>query len=88
MQLDPVVQSCAQKYGLNESYLERLASRFPYSRDINGFPETNGYDPRLITRLVYNYRALPELLITPNKLFYNSELIATVSKNTYNFVNE
>lgn len=81
MQLDPVVTSISKHYGLAESYLGRLINRFPYSRDIEGFPKTGGYDPRLVTRLVYNYRSLPEILILPNKLFYNSDLRPTVSKH-------
>lgn len=79
MQLGPVLlSSVAAENGLAESYLERMLVRFPYSRDITGFPETGGYDPRLVTRLVYNYRSLPEILSLSSDLFYNSELKPTV----------
>lgn len=79
LQLGPVVLSrLAAEYGLAESYLERLMNRFPYTRDPQGFPETGGYDPRLVTKLVYNYRSLPDILAIPSKLFYNSELTPTV----------
>lgn len=81
LQLGPVVLSkIAMEYGLGESYLERLMNRFPYSRDPEGFPKTAGYNPKLVTKLVYNYRSLPDILSIPSKLFYNSELIPTVTK--------
>lgn len=80
MQLGPVIIcKIASECGLNESYLERLINRFPYIRDPEGFPETSGFDPRLVTKLLYNYRALPDILNLYNKLFYSDELIATVS---------
>lgn len=79
MQLGPVlVSQVACDNGLGESYLERMLSRFPYSVDITGFPKTGGYDPRLVTRLVYNYRSLPEIIALSSDLFYNSELKPTV----------
>lgn len=81
-QLGPVIMSkVAAEYGLAESYLERLLNRFPYERDPEGFPNTGGYDPRLVTRLVYNYRSLPEILELPSSLFYNSELKPTVGES-------
>ncbi|XP_058797629.1 probable RNA helicase armi isoform X2 [Phymastichus coffea] len=76
-QLGPVNQSrLAGYFGLNDSFLVRLLQQFPYQRDPVGF-ET-GYDPRLITKLLMNYRSLPELLDLPNKLFYEAELIPQV----------
>lgn len=79
MQLGPVVLSLlAAHYGLEESLLERLINRFPYARDPEGFPKSCGYDPRLITKLIYNYRSLPDLLKLPSLLFYNDDLIPTV----------
>ncbi|XP_066587433.1 probable RNA helicase armi [Prorops nasuta] len=72
-QLGPVVQSkLAQHYGFGESFLTRLLQQYPYQKDPEGF-ET-GYDPRLVTKLLINYRSLPEILELPNKLFYDSEL--------------
>ncbi|KAH0548424.1 probable RNA helicase armi [Cotesia glomerata] len=79
MQLGPVVSSrLAEHFGLAESFLVRLLQQFPYQRDNEGF-ET-GFDPRLITKLVINYRSLPEILELPNSLFYDSELVSIVSK--------
>lgn len=79
MQLGPVVLSqIAAQCGMSESYLERLMNRFPYVRDAEGFPDTFGYDPKLVTKLLYNYRALPDILGLYSGLFYNNELIATV----------
>lgn len=79
MQLGPVcISKQAKTFGLTDSFLERILERFPYSRDIEGFPHTCGFDPRLITRLIYNYRALPQMLELPNKMFYNSDLRATI----------
>ncbi|XP_076751780.1 putative RNA helicase armitage isoform X1 [Xylocopa sonorina] len=78
LQLGPVVQSrIAKNFGLNESFLSRLLRHFPYQRDPNGF-ETH-YDPRLVTRLVFNYRSLPEILELSSSLFYDSELKAQIS---------
>lgn len=80
MQLGPVVIcKLAEQLGLNESYIERLMNRFPYVRDMKGFEETYGYDPKLVTKLVYNYRSLPDILGLYSSLFYNNELIPTVS---------
>lgn len=83
MQLGPVVQcKYATHFGLGESFLSRLLQRFPYQRDPQGF-ET-GYDPRLITKLLINYRSLPEILKLPNSLFYDSELIPELSSDKSN----
>lgn len=80
LQLGPTITSrVAAECGLAESYLERLINRFPYARDPVGFPKSGGYDPRLVTKLVHNYRSLPDILAVPDKLFYKSELRATVS---------
>lgn len=77
MQLGPVVQSKpAMRYGLGESFLSRLLHQFPYQRDDEGFE--NHYDPRLITKLLINYRSLPEILELSNSLFYDSELLPHV----------
>ena len=78
-QLGPITLSrLAGYFGLGESYLTRLLQQFPYQKDPQGF--TQGYDPRLVTKLLYNYRSLPELLELPNRLFYDSELQAQVIK--------
>ncbi|XP_044008697.1 probable RNA helicase armi [Aphidius gifuensis] len=78
MQLGPVVTSkLADSFGLGESFLVRLLQQFPYQRDNEGF--NNGYDPRLVTKLLMNYRSLPEILELPNALFYDSDLVAKLS---------
>lgn len=78
MQLGPVVQSnLAQHFGLGESFLSRLLHQFPYQRDPEGFKSC--YDSRLVTKLVINYRSLPEILDLPNSLFYESELQSQIS---------
>lgn len=64
----------AAEFGLSKSLLARLISRFPYLRDSSGFPDTGGYDPRLVTRLSVNYRSLPDILELPSSLFYDSDL--------------
>lgn len=74
-QLGPVVQSSlARSFGLDKSLLSRLLPKFPYQRDATGFPESGGYDPRLVTRLTVNYRSLPDILELPSSLFYDSDL--------------
>ncbi|XP_066906042.1 probable RNA helicase armi isoform X2 [Halyomorpha halys] len=79
LQLGPVAYSkLAIKYGFQESLLSRLLDRFPYKRDVVGFPKSYGYDPRLVTKLVNNYRSLPPILQLPNMLFYNGDLIPKV----------
>jgi len=75
LQLGPVIFSpLASRLGLAESFLSRLLQCFPYQQDQQGFPHTGGYNPRLITRLVLNYRSMPEILHLPSLLFYNSYL--------------
>jgi len=82
MQLGPVVQSkLARYFGLGESFLSRLLHRFPYQRDPMGFESP--YDSRLVTKLVVNYRSLPEILDLPDSLFYECELQSQV-RSRYN----
>ncbi|XP_056644003.1 probable RNA helicase armi [Diorhabda sublineata] len=84
-QLEPVVLCKESRlYGLCVSYIVRLINKFPYARDLNGFPETFGFDPRLVTKLLYNYRSLPEILYMYNELFYYKELVPMIDdKNSY-----
>ncbi|CAH0546496.1 unnamed protein product [Brassicogethes aeneus] len=80
VQLGPVISNpFASDNGLGESFLERLLNRFPYVPDFESFPETSGYDPRLVTKLRYNYRSLEPLLNLTSSLFYNNDLLVTVS---------
>uniref|UniRef100_A0A8C8G5Y0 RNA helicase n=1 Tax=Oncorhynchus tshawytscha TaxID=74940 RepID=A0A8C8G5Y0_ONCTS len=68
-QLGPIVKSkLAQAFGLGVSLLERLMANTLYSR------ENGGYNPVLVTKLVYNYRSHEALLALPSRLFYNGEL--------------
>ncbi|RVE71576.1 hypothetical protein OJAV_G00053290 [Oryzias javanicus] len=68
-QLGPVVKSdVASAFGLGVSLLERLMNNPLYSR------QDSGYNPKLVTKLIYNYRSHEALLTLPSKLFYHSEL--------------
>ncbi|KAK9872976.1 hypothetical protein WA026_020324 [Henosepilachna vigintioctopunctata] len=80
MQLGPVILSkIADDCGLQESFVERLLNRFPYVTDPVGFPDTCGYDPRLVTKLLCNYRSMPSLLKLTSCLFYKGDLIPMIS---------
>lgn len=79
MQIGPIVLSkFAKLREFDKSFLVRLLDRTPYRRYI----EHEGkylYDERLITKLLYNYRSLPSILSSYDELFYDRELIATIS---------
>lgn len=80
-QLGPVVMSLlAKNSGLGQSMLARFINYPSYQRDTVMFSENNGFNPKIITHLVRNYRSLPEIVSNFSKLFYNSLLIPTVSK--------
>uniref|UniRef100_A0A1B6MT70 RNA helicase n=1 Tax=Graphocephala atropunctata TaxID=36148 RepID=A0A1B6MT70_9HEMI len=79
LQLGPVVLSkVAEELGLGESLLSRLLLHTPYCRDLTGHPTTGGYNPHLVTRLLYNYRSLPEILRLSNDMFYGGDLVPQV----------
>jgi len=82
-QLGPVVMSLLAKHsgGLGLSMLYRFINYPSYLRDTDMFPEHNGYNQKLITHLVQNYRSLPEIMLNYNKLFYESLLVSTVSND-------
>uniref|UniRef100_A0A9J8AWN5 RNA helicase n=1 Tax=Cyprinus carpio carpio TaxID=630221 RepID=A0A9J8AWN5_CYPCA len=68
-QLGPVVKSkLAAVFGLGVSLLERLMGTPLYSCG------ERGYNPLLVTKLVYNYRSHEALLELPSRLFYAGEL--------------
>uniref|UniRef100_UPI0037E73AEA RNA helicase Mov10l1 n=1 Tax=Semicossyphus pulcher TaxID=241346 RepID=UPI0037E73AEA len=68
-QLGPVVKSkLATAFGLGVSLLERLMANTLYTR------HSWGYNPNLVTKLIYNYRSHEALLMLPSKLFYQDEL--------------
>ncbi|XP_067646024.1 probable RNA helicase armi [Eurosta solidaginis] len=75
-----VINRFASESGLSISLLERILLRTPYLRDTIRFPETSGFDPRLVTKLLYNYRSLPSILNVYSELFYDSELRPMVSE--------
>jgi superfamily I DNA and/or RNA helicase len=76
-QLGPTLfDEAASYYCLQTSLLERLMENPLYKRDL----ETRRYNPHLVTKLVRNYRAHPELLHFPSKHFYESELIPSAGK--------
>ncbi|XP_017057969.1 probable RNA helicase armi [Drosophila ficusphila] len=63
------------------SFLERLLEHSPYQKDLQRFPESSGYNPVVLTKLLYNYRALPSIMSVYSKLFYDDELIPMVSQS-------
>ncbi|XP_041851865.1 RNA helicase Mov10l1 [Melanotaenia boesemani] len=68
-QLGPIVKSkLAAAFGLGVSLLERLMSNPLYCR------QDWGYNPKLVTKLIYNYRSHEALLMLPSRLFYQREL--------------
>mmetsp|Transcript_8990 Transcript_8990/g.19499 ORF Transcript_8990/g.19499 Transcript_8990/m.19499 type:complete len:748 (-) Transcript_8990:97-2340(-) len=70
-QLGPVIHSpLAKVYGLQTSWLERLTKRPVYQRRQDGC-----FDPRVLTKLVRNYRSHEQLLELPKRLFYENELL-------------
>ena len=81
-QLGPVLRSTiAESYGLGESFLGRLAERKLYRRDESAFGAVGNYNPKVMTKLVINYRSHPCLLAMPSKIFYDDELIAEGDKD-------
>ncbi|KPI94995.1 putative RNA helicase armi [Papilio xuthus] len=80
MQLGPVVLSkYCQEYGLDESFMSRLLDCYPYQKDYISFK--NGYDDRLVTKLIHNYRSLEEVISLPSEMFYDSSLVAKIDRN-------
>lgn len=69
-----VINRFATERGLSLSLLERILGRAPYLRDVMRYPDTSGFDPRLVTKLLFNYRSLPSILNVYSELFYDSEL--------------
>lgn len=68
-QLGPIVKSkMASAFGFGVSMLERLMANPLYSR------HDWGYNPKLVTKLIYNYRSHKAILTLPSHLFYEGEL--------------
>lgn len=80
-QLQPVVISkLAKENGLKKSMLDRfINSSQLYKRDRQSFPQENGFNPKLITHLIRNYRSLPEIVNVFSSMFYDGIVKATVS---------
>ncbi|KAF7655693.1 hypothetical protein LDENG_00052500 [Lucifuga dentata] len=74
-QLGPVVKSkLASAFGLGVSLMERLMANPLYTR------QEWGYNPKLVTKLIYNYRSHEALLTLPSRLFYRGELCVKAPK--------
>lgn len=50
--------------------------------DFHSLQGESGFDPRLVTKLRRNYRALPCILHFYDKQFYESQLISTICADT------
>lgn len=84
-QLGPVLQSAEAKvYGLEVSFLERLASLPLYQRDETRFKDHGSYDPMLVTKLVRNYRSHEDIIKIPSDLFYDAELLPEANEKITN----
>jgi RNA helicase armi len=78
MQLGPVVLSqFALSHGLGKSFLVRILEQIPYKKDDQY--HVQGYDPRLMTKLLINYRSMQSILSCYSDLFYDGELESMVS---------
>ncbi|KAH9504829.1 hypothetical protein Btru_062059 [Bulinus truncatus] len=74
-QLGPVIMSpFAKMYGLELSFLERLMNRDVYQRNEIQSDEHEGFDPHLVTMLIYNYRSHPAILEISSRMFYYNQL--------------
>ncbi|XP_058807115.1 putative helicase mov-10-B.1 [Phymastichus coffea] len=74
-QLGPTVISKIAETIIGRSILERLMSYDTYQKGSN-----NKYNPRYITKLLYNYRSDPKIIQVSNELFYENELIPKFQK--------
>ncbi|KAI9580343.1 hypothetical protein GQX74_000336 [Glossina fuscipes] len=72
------INEYARGRGLSTSFLRRVLSCAPYLQNFERFPIDCGcFDPRLILRLLCNYRSLPSILN-----IYNELLIPTIEENS------
>lgn len=70
-QLGPILTSRYGKiFNYNYSFMERLLFDNLFYEKVFG-TDLNEYDPKFVTKLIINYRALPSLLKVYNDLFYN-----------------
>nr|CAB3263913.1 putative helicase mov-10-B.1 [Phallusia mammillata] len=76
-QLGPIVRSkVAVDFGYGKSYMERLMEDFEIYLPDN----EDGYDARVITKLLKNYRSHEDILKIPNESFYDDELLVCANK--------
>lgn len=81
-QLGPVLQSqLSIECGLQMSLLERLMNCSVYERCKDQPPDQPPYNPDAVSKLLKNYRSHPCILDLPNRMFYNSELIACADES-------
>uniref|UniRef100_A0A1L8DJ61 RNA helicase n=1 Tax=Nyssomyia neivai TaxID=330878 RepID=A0A1L8DJ61_9DIPT len=71
MQLGPIVVSEKASPKLGISILERLIDHGIYAKNSNG-----KYNPRVITKLIRNFRSHPKILEFSDREFYSNELMA------------
>ncbi|EDW72323.2 uncharacterized protein Dwil_GK20777 [Drosophila willistoni] len=74
-----ITNPLAKELGFDVSLLERVVQHNPYCKDLVRFPSSSGYNPCLLTKLLYNYRALPSIMNVYSRLFYDNELIPMIS---------
>ncbi|XP_059613070.1 probable RNA helicase armi [Phlebotomus argentipes] len=78
-QLGPhTISPIAKDHGLELSFLDRILERFPYEQNYDR--HKHGFDERLVTQLIYNYRSLPSVLKLYSDLFYDGKLKATIGE--------
>lgn len=78
-QLGPVIKSnLAREFNLSTSLLERLMTE---SKMYHMDKKTRTRDPRVITKLVKNFRSHEKLLHIPNELFYDDELVPCADRS-------
>jgi superfamily I DNA and/or RNA helicase len=61
--------------------MERLMEMPVYGKH----PETKMYEPRMITKLVYNFRSHAKIIEFSNKTFYDGDLLVKGLPGNYTF---
>lgn len=82
-QLGPVLRSpVAIQHGLGISLLEWMMTKIPFYGRIpqDEEDELGEYNPKIITKLLKNYRSHPSILELPNEMFYDDELEACADR--------
>eukprot|EP00038_Savillea_parva_P009873 m.186395 g.186395 ORF g.186395 m.186395 type:complete len:464 (+) comp16756_c0_seq1:295-1686(+) len=74
-QLGPIIHGdMCKRLGLEMSLLERLFHRIVYQRRLDK-DDVNAFDPRVLTKLIRNYRSHEDILHIPSQLFYDGALM-------------